>query len=214
MTENAILIKQGAEARVYTAPFLTKKAIIKERFGKAYRHPILDKKLTARRITQEARSLFKCYKSGVDTPVLYFVDMENSKIYMEFIEGKVVKDLILENKEIKKDQLAEKIGIAIARMHSVDVIHGDLTTSNLLLRDSNKSLVVIDFGLSYVSSLPEDKAVDLYVLERTFLSTHPNFENMFAEILEAYAKNYKASKEILAKFADVRLRGRKRNMVG
>ncbi|CAG8523507.1 2376_t:CDS:2 [Diversispora eburnea] len=201
MTENAILIKQGAEARVYTTPFLTKKAIIKERFGKAYRHPILDKKLTARRITQ----------ARVDTPVLYFVDMENNKIYMEFIEGKVVKDLILENKEIKK---AEKIGIAIARMHSVDVIHGDLTTSNLLLRDSNKSLVVIDFGLSYISSLPEDKAVDLYVLERAFLSTHPNFENMFAEILEAYAKNYKASKEILAKFADVRLRGRKRNMVG
>jgi TP53 regulating kinase-like protein len=29
-----------------------------------------------------------------------------------------------------------------------------------------------------VSSLPEDKAVDLYVLEKAFLSTHPNSEEM------------------------------------
>ncbi|CAG8753732.1 16866_t:CDS:2, partial [Acaulospora morrowiae] len=124
MIENASLIKQGAEARVYTAPFLTRKAIVKERFRKTYRHPALDKKLTARRVTQvqifsqppdstifilfastnslfvysdeflffymekEARSLFKCHKSGVDTPILYFVDVENSTIYMEFVEGK------------------------------------------------------------------------------------------------------------------------------
>ncbi|CAG8488448.1 3935_t:CDS:2 [Acaulospora colombiana] len=144
---------------------------------------------------------------GVDTPVLYFVDLEESIIYMEFVEGKVIKDLILEvngewSCEENKVQLAEKIGVAIARMHAVDVIHGDLTTSNLLLRNSNKSLVVIDFGLSYVSSLPEDKAVDLYVLERAFLSTHPNSEDMFTAILKAYEVNYKAAKGVLTKLAD------------
>ncbi|CAG8446334.1 7583_t:CDS:2 [Acaulospora morrowiae] len=209
MIENASLIKQGAEAVSNV-----KEAIVKERFRKTYRHPALDKKLTARRVTQEARSLFKCHKSGVDTPILYFVDVERSTIYMEFVEGKVVKDLILETDGEWSTQLAEKIGTAIARMHAVDVIHGDLTTSNLLLRDSNRSLVVIDFGLSYVSSLPEDKAVDLYVLERAFLSTHPNSEDMFKAILKTYEKNYKASKGVLTKLADVRLRGRKRSMVG
>ncbi|RIA89867.1 TP53-regulating kinase-like protein [Glomus cerebriforme] len=219
MIDNAILIKQGAEARIYTAPFLTRTAIVKERFSKTYRHPILDKKLTAKRVTQEARCLFKCRKSGVDTPVLYFVDIENSTIYMEFVQGMIVKDLLVADNEYitnkkKQDELAKKIGIALARVHAVDVIHGDLTTSNLMLRESNQSLVVIDFGLSYISALPEDKAVDLYVLEKTFLSTHPNSEEMFADILEYYQKNYEASQGVLSKLAEVRLRGRKRSMVG
>ncbi|CAG8449733.1 11715_t:CDS:2 [Funneliformis mosseae] len=184
MIENATLIKQGAEARIHTAPFLTRTAIVKERFSKAYRHPILDKKLTTRRVNQEARCLFKCRKSGVDTPALYFVDTENSTIYMEFVRGTIVKDLLVTNSvyiqnKVKQDELAKKIGIALAKVHEIDIIHGDLTTSNLMLRESNQSLVVIDFGLSYISSLPEDKAVDLYVLERAFLSTHPNSEEMF-----------------------------------
>ncbi|RIB13082.1 hypothetical protein C2G38_2041287 [Gigaspora rosea] len=114
----------------------------------------------------------------------------------------------------KYEELTTKIGVALAKMHSADVIHGDLTTSNLLLRESNNSLVVIDFGLSYISSLPEDKVVDLYVLEKTFLSTHPNSESMFTSILDIYKNNYKASKDILSKLAEVRLRGRKRSMVG
>ncbi|GBB90546.1 hypothetical protein RclHR1_17530004 [Rhizophagus clarus] len=219
MIENAILIKQGAEARIYTAPFLTRTAIIKERFSKTYRHPILDKKLTARRVNQEARCLFKCRKSGVDTPVLYFVNIEDSTICMEFIQGMIIRDLLIsdneyvQNKE-KQVELAKMIGISLSKIHAVDVIHGDLTTSNLMLRESNQSLVIIDFGLSYVSSLPEDKAVDLYVLEKAFLSTHPNSEEMFANILESYQKNYKASQDVLSKLAEVRLRGRKRSMVG
>ncbi|CAI2164183.1 5996_t:CDS:10 [Funneliformis geosporum] len=207
MIENATLIKQGAEARIHTAPFLTRTAIVKERFSKAYRHPILDKKLTARRVNQEARCLFKCRKSGVDAPALYFVDTEDSTIYMEFVRGTIVKDLLVTNSEYiqnkgKQDELAKKIGIALAKVHEIDIIHGDLTTSNLMLRESNQSLVVIDFGLSYISSLPEDKAVDLYVLERAFLSTHPNSEEMFTEILDNYQKTYNASQWVLSKLAE------------
>ena len=79
-------------------------------------------------------------------------------------------------------------------MHAIDVIHGDLTTSNMLLRSTSPpSIVLIDFGLSYVSSLVEDKAVDLYVLERALASTHPEEEGKRKEdtyieqILRAYA---------------------------
>ncbi|CAB4406023.1 unnamed protein product [Rhizophagus irregularis] len=147
--ESAILIKQE----------------LKQKISKTYRHPTLDKKLTARRVTQEARCLFKCRKSGVDTPVLYFVNTENNNEYIQ-------------NKE-KQDELAEKIGIALAK-------------------NPSQSLVIIDFGLSYVSSLPEDKAVDLY----------------FANILEYYQKNYKASQGILSKLAEVRLREGKGVWVG
>ncbi|KAG9306188.1 hypothetical protein G9A89_016092 [Geosiphon pyriformis] len=219
MIKNAVLINQGAEARVYTAPFLTHTAIMKERFKKLYRHPILDKRLTARRVIQEARCLYKCRRSGVDTPVVYFVDVNNSSIYMEYIEGKTVRDILRASTTVTDvttllNEIARRIGVALANMHAADVIHGDLTTSNLLRRESNGSLVLIDFGLSYVSALPEDKAVDLYVLERAFLSTHPKSEQMFASILDSYAVNYKDSKAVLIKLEEVRLRGRKRSMVG
>ncbi|KAF8556696.1 hypothetical protein OG21DRAFT_578403 [Imleria badia] len=89
--------------------------------------------------------------------------------------------------DITMETLMEKIGVEIAKLHLIDVIHGDLTTSNMLLRSSNNDLVLIDFGLAYQSTLVEDKAVDLYVLERAFTSTHPDSEPLFASILAAYA---------------------------
>jgi TP53 regulating kinase-like protein len=112
-------------------------------------------------------------------------------------------------------QLSEKIGKAIGRIHNSNIIHGDLTTSNLMLRLPSLSLVVVDFGLSYISSMAEDKAVDLYVLERAFLSTHPNSEPLvrlyfrfmnefinvvqFADVLEAYRTSYKGAESVLKK---------------
>lgn len=81
--------------------------------------------------------------------------------------------------------MSEKIGKSIGRIHNSNIIHGDLTTSNLMLRLPSLSLVVVDFGLSYISSMAEDKAVDLYVLERAFLSTHPNSEPLVRLTLES-----------------------------
>ncbi|KAG0051430.1 TP53 regulating kinase [Gryganskiella cystojenkinii] len=206
--------------KVYLAPFLQRQAIIKERFAKAYRHPTLDKKLTSRRVVQEARCLNRCQKALIDTPTVYMVDIENSLIYMEFIEGISVREfLVTDEGQTAESQkrVAQEIGTALGKMHNIDVVHGDLTTSNLMMRgvrDSYESVVLIDFGLSYVSNLIEDKAVDLYVLERAFTSTHPNTEVMFAQILEAYGESGKASKLILKKLEDVRMRGRKRSMLG
>jgi TP53 regulating kinase-like protein len=71
------------------------------------------------------------------------------------------------------------MGAIIATIHENNLVHGDLTTSNIMLRQSDsQKIVMIDFGLSYFSTLVEDKAVDLYVMERAFLSTHPNSENL------------------------------------
>ncbi|KAI7830453.1 tp53rk protein-like protein [Gamsiella multidivaricata] len=217
MIDNAELIKQGAEAKVYLTPYLQRKAIIKERFPKTYRHPTLDKKLTSRRVIQEARCLNRCQKAQIDTPTVYLVDVDRSLIYMEHIEGCSVREfLVTAEGQVPERQtaLAGEIGRALGLMHNIDVVHGDLTTSNLLMREESGSVVLIDFGLSYVSQLIEDKAVDLYVLERAFISTHPNTEVMFAQIIEAYGKSCKASKQILKKLEDVRLRGRKRSMLG
>jgi TP53 regulating kinase-like protein len=110
------------------------------------------------------------------------VDLENALIYMEFIQGISVREfLVTEEGHTPKAQsrVAQEIGAALGKMHNIDVVHGDLTTSNLMMREeTNGSVVLIDFGLSYVSNLIEDKAVDLYVLERAFTSTHPNTEVM------------------------------------
>ncbi|KAG9312637.1 TP53-regulating kinase [Chiua virens] len=113
------------------------------------------------------------------------------------------------------EMLLEKIGVEIAKLHLIDIIHGDLTTSNMMIRASNNDLILIDFGLAYHSTLIEDKAVDLYVLERAFASTHPDSEPLFASVLDAYANcTGKDWDQIKKRLDDVRLRGRKRSMVG
>uniref|UniRef100_A0A8C5MSP0 non-specific serine/threonine protein kinase n=1 Tax=Leptobrachium leishanense TaxID=445787 RepID=A0A8C5MSP0_9ANUR len=216
------LMKQGAEARVYRGQFLGKAAIVKERFPKTYRHPILDEKLTHRRTAQEVRSILRCRKAGISAPVVYFVDYVSNCIYLEDIEqSTTVRDYIISIQQAGKDVsqlygLSSKMGQLLARMHDEDVIHGDLTTSNILLRSpfDELNLVMIDFGLSFISALPEDKGVDLYVLEKAFLSTHPNTEEIFKALLKSYTTASNKSGPVIKKLDEVRLRGRKRSMVG
>ena len=216
------LIKQGAEARIYSCSLYGKPTIVKERFSKAYRHPSLDKKLTHRRMGQEVRSMLRCRKVGISTPPVYFVDSETNCIYMaEIQDSKTARDYIKELLKVDSEEtksqlqhLAERIGSTLAKMHNVDCIHGDLTTSNMLLQNDFEHVVLIDFGLSFVSALAEDKGVDLYVLERAFLSTHPNTEELFKSLLASYKKTAKKAQEVLNKLDEVRLRGRKRTMVG
>ena len=108
-------------------------------------------------------------------------------------------------------------GSTVARLHQHHLIHGDITTSNLLLVGAGPaaSLAVIDFGLSCQEGVAEDKGVDLYVLERAFLSTHPNTEQLFGEVVAAYTRDAgKGRGEVLRKFEEIRLRGRKRTMLG
>ncbi|XP_006800310.1 EKC/KEOPS complex subunit TP53RK, partial [Neolamprologus brichardi] len=163
--------------------------------------------------------------TGISAPVVYFVDYTCHCIFLEDIVGSsTVRDYIASAqqsdscKEMKLQRLVERVGQVLAKMHDEDVIHGDLTTSNMLLRPSpeggESDLVLIDFGLSYISALPEDKGVDLYVLEKAFLSTHPNTEELFEKLLKSYTASSKKSSAVIKKLDEVRLRGRKRSMVG
>ncbi|XP_077060545.1 EKC/KEOPS complex subunit TP53RK [Siphateles boraxobius] len=218
--KEAQLIKQGAEARVYRATFLGRPVVIKERFTKLYRHPEVDEKLTRRRTTQEVRSILRCRRAGINAPVVYFVDYTTHCIFLEDIVQSVsVRDHIAsEQSPLHLQALVDKIGEVLAQMHDEDVIHGDLTTSNMLLipgaEHQHIHLVLIDFGLSYISALPEDKGVDLYVLEKAFLSTHPKTETLFERLLKSYSASSKKSSAVIKKLDEVRLRGRKRSMVG
>mmetsp|Transcript_11599 Transcript_11599/g.42422 ORF Transcript_11599/g.42422 Transcript_11599/m.42422 type:complete len:240 (+) Transcript_11599:139-858(+) len=222
------LVSQGAEARVFEVRFLQRDALVKERFVKAYRHPALDEKLTTKRISSEARGLLKARKLGLRTPALYFVDVESRCLYMEKVQGCTVKNFLQtyaseENAPIRH-ALLRKVGEAIATLHDGGVIHGDLTTSNLMVEghelnvtdttNVETKLVLIDFGLSYNSTVAEDKGVDLYVLERAFRSTHAASEDEFEHVLDGYKRTSKQWSATFNRFAEVRLRGRKRLMVG
>ncbi|EXF85598.1 serine/threonine-protein kinase BUD32 [Colletotrichum fioriniae PJ7] len=126
--------------------------------------------------------------------------------------------------------LMRRMGTAIGQMHKIGIVHGDLTTSNMMLRppkspsdadadDNNNDpldgqVFIIDFGLASQSTSDEDRAVDLYVLERAFGSTHPRAEAYFQDVLDAYRDSYKQAPVTLKKLEDVRMRGRKRSMIG
>nr|GMD51975.1 EKC/KEOPS complex subunit bud32-like [Ipomoea batatas] len=216
---NLVLIKQGAEARVFESTFVGRRSIVKERFSKKYRHPTLDSKLTLKRLNAEARCMTKARRLGVATPVLYAVDPILHSLTFEYVEGPLVKDILLGFGSSGMDEeriadIAFQIGNAIGKIHDGGLVHGDLTTSNMLMRSATNQLVLIDFGLSFTSTLPEDKAVDLYVLERALLSMHSSCGNVMDRILSAYKKSSKQWSSTLNKLAQVRQRGRKRTMVG
>ncbi|KAG8785246.1 serine/threonine-protein kinase bud32 [Ceratobasidium sp. 428] len=239
----AQLIAQGAEAKVYKATLAESPILLKHRFTKTYRHGTLDASLTKQRVSGEARALLRCLKYGVSVPGIRFVHADSGVLGIEWIEGLSVRKVLgggAEGEEegeeaddeeledlsalketygLEGERLMELIGTEIAKMHRGDIIHGDLTTSNMMLRKNKgreeTELVLIDFGLSYNSLLVEDKAVDLYVLERAFSSTHPDSEGMFSQVLQSYEKvSGPAWKAVKRRLDDVRLRGRKRSMVG
>lgn len=190
--------------------------------------------------------LAKCRREGVPVPGLYAVDEGKGWLMLEWIDGEVVRIKLNEWLGVRKVEgneerkvggeeeelkgLMERVGSAVGRMHGVGVVHGDLTTSNLMLRPYTKDgmngevqveekilngeIILIDFGLASQSASDEDRAVDLYVLERAFGSTHPRAEGLFGEVLKAYGKSFKGANVVLKKLEDVRMRGRKRSMLG
>lgn len=223
--------KQGAEGRIFVSTFLSRKSVCKERFAKTYRHPELDRKLRYSRMVHEARCLVRCAREGIDVPQVYFVDEHHMSLHLEFIEGWTVKDYLLQHSaESEWNEVADAIGATLAKMHDVGIVHGDLTTSNMMIRrhqrksDSNDhspakplKVTLIDFGLSAQSvTNPEDKAVDLYVLERAMASTHPGSDvRLVPRIMEAYRKACRSGHyQTMEKLSQVRLRGRKRLAFG
>lgn len=221
---NFKLLRQGAEAKLYQGTYLGQEALVKERFSKKYRLPELDERLTRERMKAEARAIIKCKTLGIKTPNLYLVHQD--KLIMQYINCPTARDYIrdvLNNKntvdEAQKEillRLGLNIGTILAKLHNNNVIHGDMTTSNLLVDAANDHVYVIDFGLTSTEGTPEDKGVDLYVLERALISAHPNTEFLFNAILQSYEDNLnkKSREAVMKKYAEIRLRGRKRDMVG
>jgi len=216
------VIKQGAEARLYVGVFNGNSCLIKERFVKNYRLGEIDKILTKSRIKAEQKTVKRCEDAGIIAPKIFNVDFNERKVYMEYFDEAItVKEFINQiqeqpNAPAKLDDLIKRIGEVVGKFHANNIIHGDLTTSNMLVdeKEADYELIMIDFGLSSYSTSHEDKGVDLYVLERALLSTHSSLPNLFNSILEHYRTANPSSAETIKRFEEVRARGRKRTMVG
>jgi len=192
------LLRKGAEANLY----LREGRLVKERVAKKYRIPEFDARLRKNRTSREGRLLQKASDAGVSVPKVYSVDEKSFKIVMEYVEGKLLKD-VFESDEADVRLLARQVGATLRRLHDSGLVHNDLTTSNLILHGDK--IYFIDFGLAFHSQRLEDAAMDLVVFKKSILATHTSKSEMiWASLLEGY----KPSKEILARISTIEKRVR------
>lgn len=201
-------IGQGAEALIFKAKYLGYDVICKERRPKEFRLPQIDYKLRKERTTQEVRLLQLCRQKQIPVPLVLDVIKERWMIIMQEIKGKSIKHFIGVEDTSK---FFKTIGAHLGTMHSVNVIHGDLTTSNMLLDPMGK-VWFIDFGLGFISPNIEDKAVDLLVLKHTLESSHPaEADELFKIMMRAYGLNNKQVDQVTSRMEQVEMRVRYRS---
>ena len=196
------LVKQGAEAKLYEDSWLGRHCMVKERFAKGYRIKELDESLRAHRTRGESKLMHEAKEAGVQTPKIY--DITESKIVMEFLDGRRVKEILENEDEAKKREVCLEIGRNIGKLHKNGIIHGDLTTSNMIVK--NDKLYFFDFGLGEKSNEIEKKGVDLHVLLEALTST--GFEDLFKQILEGYEETYANAKLVEERIHEITKRGR------
>ncbi|MEK6935367.1 MAG: KEOPS complex kinase/ATPase Bud32 [Nanoarchaeota archaeon] len=196
------IIFQGAEAIISLDE--TNNQIIKHRIKKSYRIKEIDEKLRFRRTKAEAKIINKL-NSVINVPKIIKVDKEN--IIMENIEGKKLSDYL---EELDYKTICKQIGEILTKLHNQNIIHGDLTTSNMILADKDKQIYLIDFGLGFHSQKIEDKAVDLHLLKQALDAKHYKInEQAFKIIIDNY--NPEKKKEILQRITAIEKRGRYRH---
>ncbi len=204
------LVKKGAEAYLYVAEWQDRKVVIKRRFPKKYRHAKLDRRIRTYRTIHEPKLLCEAKKAGVPTPLVYLVDTRNAIIVMEFVEGKQLKTLLNDMPEKAREKMCFSIGTSIGRLHERGMIHGDLTTSNMILSNDAR-IFFVDFGLSEKTEEIESKAVDLHLMKRALQSTHFHFaQKCFMQVMEGYSTvvGSKVANDVLNKIRGVETRGR------
>ena len=122
-------IARGAEGVLTRERFLGSDAVVKDRVRKGYREPHLDKKLRTGRTRVEARLLHEAKKAGVNCPVVYSVS--GSELIVSFIDGELLRGL-LARKAAGAAKMLKLTGEELGKLHSVDVVHGDFTTANVM----------------------------------------------------------------------------------
>ncbi|MDG7010519.1 MAG: Kae1-associated serine/threonine protein kinase [Nitrososphaerota archaeon] len=180
-----MLLYRGAEADILMGRWQGMRAIYKVRKPLAYRLPVLDDAIRRQRTLREAEMIRQAKQAGVPSPYIYDVDVPRSTLVMEYVEGERLKDEAASMGEDEARQVFREFGTDVARLHSAGIVHGDLTTANVVRRKG--ALVFIDFGLSFRTTRLEDQAVDLRLIKETLVGAHPAVSKL---ALEALLKGY------------------------
>ena len=199
------LVNRGAEADIYSTIWNKKKAILKIRKKRSYRNSILDQKIRKQRTIRESQIISRVKSFGISTPLIYFMDTNKCSILMQYIDGKIIRDM--ENSNIVK--ICSDIGRIVGIMHKNGIMHGDLTTSNFIV--DKKKLFLIDFGLASRTEKPDDHAIDLRLFKEILNSAHAKvMEKSWKNFQKGYSKavGLKYSKKILNLVAVIESRGR------
>lgn len=211
-----MLIKKGAEANLYLESFAKVlqlagkgKVIVKHRIPKNYRIPELDARLRESRTSLEAKLLSDAKRAGVPTPIVYEVDLASMRIVMDFVEGKQVKLILEKLKPAERQKLCRTIGAQVARLHKAGMVHGDLTTSNMIINPNGK-VYFIDFGLGEYNPSVEERGVDLHLLKRALQSIHFRIaEEAYSAAMAGYRKEFGEQADLVIERAkDIERRGR------
>jgi len=197
MDNQITIISQGAEAVISL-----NENIIKSRIRKSYRIKEIDERLRGFRTRREAKILKKLEAIGFPSPRLISTD-DKETLKMEFIDGKLLKTVL---EEEDYHAICMEIGNKVAILHNNNIIHADMTTSNMILAGE---IYFIDFGLSYFSTKIEDMAVELHLLKQALESKHYRISReAFSCVLEGYKKESRHGVDVIKRLDTVEKRGR------
>jgi len=203
------LVGLGAEAALFRASWAGMDSMIKYRYPKPYRDPDLDLALRARRTALEGKLLVEARISGVAVPAVLFVDAQGSLLVTDYLPGPKLRDVLEAMDPGIRAEVFRTLGSFVGRLHHRGIVHGDLTTSNVIMVEGRP--FVIDFGLGSFSNELEEFGVDVHLMLRALESTHPS---VAGELYEEFMRGYEAvrgaaqARAVRGKVAEIRRRGR------
>jgi len=203
------LLYKGAEADVVLGDWQGLEAVFKVRKPLTYRLQVLDEAIRRHRTVHEAEMIHLAKKAGVASPFLYNVDIQSSTLAMQFVRGERVKDMVASLSSSELDRMFFEFGQNVAKLHRFGIMHGDLTTANVVR--SGGRLVFVDFGLSVRTTRLEDHAVDLRLIKEILVGAHPDVS---ARALDALNRGYASvvgparSRAVLKQLQNIERRGR------
>ncbi|KXH76508.1 MAG: hypothetical protein AM326_02700 [Candidatus Thorarchaeota archaeon SMTZ-45] len=203
------MLARGAESVIYKIDQWGFPFVLKWRQEKPYLLKDIDSQLRRSRTSRECKMLTISRTLGVPTPAVYSVDLDNHTILMDFIAGTQFKQLAGQLSQSTLISLCHRFGRLIALLHAGDVVHGDPTTSNVIV-DEKSRLWIVDFGLSEMNATIEMKGVDLHLIHRALETTHWDIqEDMLDATLEGYVDLLGNTAEpTLSRMNEIRERGR------
>jgi len=179
-------LHRGAEADLSLTTIGPWKVVVKCRVRKDYRNPILDERIRHDRTISEASVIHEAKTAGARVPSIVGVDIENNAIVMTHLAGTVARECLDDMGKSEAQKLLRSIGEQIGLLHTTGIVHGDLTTSNVIVSPSGAPFIV-DFGMSRRSVEPEDRGVDLHLLQRSIIASHrQNPSSMMNSMIRGY----------------------------